>query len=309
MTLRLVICLLTAALLTQMAGAAHPDRTRDPQLSARECKMLLRPDRFADRSLGTRELLKLVREACSAAGLVFLTANDTETESVRFVSFLDTPGFDLYRRGYVLRRRQDALIERHGKCRPATKKYELTFKFRHPDPTMAIEHVTAPHSGFQGKESFEENLLVKETAIDRVYDRSGKVELKNKLGQKISDFSPIFPGLGKVGLSGSTEIVQVNDLEIEEYQRDLGTIELGTRATGKAVVSVWYRRGDTKPLIAEFSFKTKLQSRDRLHSLIHHTYRTSETLLRELQKVGKDWIAVGATKTGLVYQTSQPNQD
>ncbi|HNV70432.1 MAG TPA: hypothetical protein PKO06_12095 [Candidatus Ozemobacteraceae bacterium] len=309
MTLRLVIFLLMTGLLGQLAHAAGPAHQRDPQLSARECKMLLRPERFADRSAGVRELLKLVREACSISGLVFITANDTEAESVRFVSFLDTPKFDLYKRGYVLRHRQDALVDRYGKCRVATKKYELTFKFRHPEPTVAIEQDTTPHSGFQGKESFEENLLVKETVIDRVYDRSGKVELKNKLGKKISDFSPIFPGLGKVGLSGSEEIVRVNELEIEEYQRDLGTIELGTRATGKAVVSVWYRRGEAKPLIAEFSFKTRLLSRDRLHSLINHTYRTSETLLRELQKAGSTWIAVGTTKTGLVYQMSQPNQD
>ncbi len=305
--MRLAVCLM-ALFLAAPVWAGPPKPQRDPVLSARECKMLLKPERFADRSAGVAEIQKLVRAACDRAGLMF-TGTAGQEESIRLVSFLDTAAFSIYRQGYVLRFRQDAEPDRDGNVHRSSKRYELTFKFRHPDPTVAIEHDTTAHSGFQSSESFEENLLVKEASIDRVYERSGKVEMKTKVGDKLSFYSTIFPGLARLGIPGSESIVRVHDIEVVEYQREIGVIELGMSARAKAVVSVWYRQGETKPLIAEFSFKTKLRSKDRLHSLINHTYRSSEALLRELQSAGKDWIAAGATKTGLIYQTNVPNHD
>lgn len=302
------IVLLLGVALSPLWARGHENQ-KDPVLSARECKMLLKSERFADRQTGAAELLKLVKSACVQTGLPFTPSGLFNEESVRLISFLDTAKFDLYRQGYVLRRRQDAELGRSQQVRPTRKKFELTFKFRHPEPTVAIEHSTQAHNGFQSKESFEENLLVKESTIDRVYDRSTKVELKMYPGENLGGFAQVFPDLLRLGIVAAAPIVRVNDIEVVEFQRELGTIDLGMNVKAKAVVSVWYRGQETKPLIAEFSFKSKLVSRDRLNSLINHTRRRSDDLLRELQKAGAAWIAVGATKTGLIYQSTSGHQD
>jgi hypothetical protein len=58
-------------------------------------------------------------------------------------------------------------------------------------------------------------------------------------------------------------------------------------------------RGDHRPLVGEFAFQVKFKKRDELGS---KSVKRSEQFFVSLQLAAKDWVLLGATKTGVVYQ-------
>ena len=69
--------------------------------------------------------------------------------------------------------------------------------------------------------------------------------------------------------------------------------------SAKANVALWRARGDHRPLIGEFAFQFKFRRREDLRE---RALRRGDGFFRSLQYAAKDWIALGATKTGVVYR-------
>jgi hypothetical protein len=63
-------------------------------------------------------------------------------------------------------------------------------------------------------------------------------------------------------------------------------------------VALWRARGDHRPLIGEFAFQIKFKKREDLKV---EAMERAEAFFLDLQAAAKDWIALGATKTGVVY--------
>jgi hypothetical protein len=64
-------------------------------------------------------------------------------------------------------------------------------------------------------------------------------------------------------------------------------------------VSLWRTRGEHRPLIGEFAYQVRFQ--DRKEMVLTAMQRAEEFFL-SLQHAAKDWIALDATKTGVVYR-------
>ena len=91
----------------------------------------------------------------------------------------------------------------------------------------------------------------------------------------------------------------VGDTIVEEVLQDIGVLDFGDGLSAKANVALWRARGDHRPLIGEFAFQIKFKKRDDLRE---DAMRRAEGFFLALQYAAKDWIALGATKTGVVYR-------
>src|SRR5262249_10601603 len=95
------------------------------------------------------------------------------------------------------------------------------------------------------------------------------------------------------------KILLVSDTIIEEVLQDIGMLDIGRGTRAKANVSLWRTRGEHRPLIGEFSFQVKFKDRDELDL---DAMKRLEAFFRALQYAAQDWIALDATKTGIVYR-------
>ena len=67
----------------------------------------------------------------------------------------------------------------------------------------------------------------------------------------------------------------------------------------KANVALWRARGDHRPLIGEFAFQFRFNRREELAQA---AIKKAKAFFVALQRSAEDWIALGATKTGVVYR-------
>jgi len=115
----------------------------------------------------------------------------------------------------------------------------------------------------------------------------------------LSALAELFPALANLRESGNRKIVLVNQTIVEEVLQDLGLLHFGQGVTTKSNVALWRQRGDHKQLVGEFSFECKFKRRDELH---HKAMERCKKFFVGLQEIGRDWISLGATKTGVVYR-------
>ena len=69
--------------------------------------------------------------------------------------------------------------------------------------------------------------------------------------------------------------------------------------TCKTNVSIWRTRGEHRPLIGEFAFQVRFKDRNELGS---ESLRRMEAFFLGLQYSAEKYIALNATKTGMVYR-------
>ena len=67
----------------------------------------------------------------------------------------------------------------------------------------------------------------------------------------------------------------------------------------KTNVGLWRTRGEHRPLIGEFSFQIRFEDRK---DLALDALKRAEAFFLALQFAAQDWIALNATKTGIVYR-------
>jgi hypothetical protein len=76
-------------------------------------------------------------------------------------------------------------------------------------------------------------------------------------------------------------------------------LDFGKGVTAKSNAALWRQRGDHKQLIGEFSFESKFKRRDELHD---KALERCKRFFITLQEICADWVALGTTKTGIVYR-------
>jgi hypothetical protein len=64
-------------------------------------------------------------------------------------------------------------------------------------------------------------------------------------------------------------------------------------------VGLWRTRGDHRPLIGELAFQIRFKDRKQLNL---EAMKRAEAFFIALQYAAQDWIALKATKTGVLYQ-------
>jgi hypothetical protein len=109
----------------------------------------------------------------------------------------------------------------------------------------------------------------------------------------------ILPALSSMKRDPGEKVALVGDTIVEEVLQDIATLDFGSGITAGANVALWRSRGEHRPLIGEFAFQIKFKRREDLNE---QALQRAEAFFIGLQDAAKDWIALGATKTGVVYR-------
>lgn len=263
------------------------------------CKLILKPNRFTSRksffSFG-----KVLQRAGIKHGVSFSSKGySDEPVKIREVVFIDTPDFSLYNNAFILRRR---IVYQDGF---PIGDPEIVFKFRHPDIQKAAEMDVRPNIRGDHRVKFKCQILP-------LKDELGGIRLlfshnvqfpRSNVGHidvySMEAIGKIFPVLESLRKESQEDIQLVNNAIIEEVLQDIGELDFGNGKVAKVDVGIWRTRGEHQPLIAECAFKFRFKDRADLNK---EALKRFEAFFIDLQFEAKDWIALGTTKTGVVYR-------
>ena len=283
----------------------YADGTPLHEIRYLECKLILRPNHFTSRQ-SLFDFTKVIRRPAAEHEIDFSTKGFVDAPlQIREVLFMDTPANRLYNNAFILRRR---ILYEEGF---PTADPEIVFKFRHPDLQQAAELDVRPQivGDYLIKFKAEALPLKHELGGTRLlFSHNVQFPLSHVLennlqgkGDPISMASMmrVFPPLQGVKASSGEKLELVSDTIVEEVLQDLGILDFGEGMSAKANVALWRVRGDHRPLIGEFAFEVKFKRREDLKE---RAMARAQAFFVALQLAAKDWIDLGATKTGVVYR-------
>jgi hypothetical protein len=263
----------------------------------REYKLLLKPERFADEE-GFHKFYKHAHHVAKQLDIQFEKSEKHESH-VREVVFYDTPRFKLYNEGFILRKRT---FFKHGHPEP---NFELTIRFRHPDATVAASVDMRPLLPCIHTIKFKEEVLQLSDALGgmrTLYANGCELDTPNViLTQRFEIISQVFPALQRARTANpKATLTLVNDVVVDETLVHLGELHFGGKTSCKASVAVWRNRATGRDMIAEFGYQLKFEGLPSLH---RKPRELSEKLFKAIQLEASDSVALGTTKTALVYGT------
>jgi hypothetical protein len=276
----------------------YEDGTPLHEVQYLECKVTLKADSFTSPK-GFYDYAKLVQRV-AAENDVKCTDDGAEARPrVREVMFLDTAKFHLYNNAFILRRR---VPYRDGF---PVDEPEIIIKFRHPEGRLAAETDVRPKKiGAYDVKFKAEALPLKDRLGGYRMLFSHNVEFGLSQAPEgdrtsVTTLTEIFPCLKPILNAGDRRIDLVNHTIVEEVLQDMGTLSFGGGAAAKFNVAIWRERGMHRPLVGEFAFQLKFKKREELH---RKALDRAKRFFVDLQLRGADWVSLGTTKTGIVYQ-------
>ena len=264
-----------------------------------ECKIILRPNHFTSRK-SFFDFAKVMRRPAKEAGVDFsVNGFADEPLQIREVLFLDTPDFRLYNHAFILRRR---IPYRDGF---PIGDPEIVFKFRHPDIQKAAEVDVRPNIRGDFTVKFKAEVLPLKDRLGGMrllYSHNvqfGLSALEEGEHESLDTIVHMLPALRSIKRAPGEKVDLVGDTIVEEILQDIGILDFGAGISAVPNVALWRSRGGHRPLIGEFAFQIKFKHREDLND---QALRRGEAFFLALQDAAKDWIALGATKTGVVYR-------
>lgn len=263
-----------------------------------ECKLILRPNHFTSRQ-SLWDFTKVMKKPAAAHDVKFSTDEFIDSPlQIREVLFMDTADFRFYNNAFILRRRI-AYEDGFPIGEP-----EIVFKFRHPDMQVAAETDVRPQIFGDYRIKFKcEALPLKNElgGIRLLFSHNVEFPLSHVHESDPTSFDTltrVFPVLARLKKHKGEHVELVGETIVEEVLQDVGIIDFGEGMSAKCNVALWRARGDHRPLIGEFAFQVKFKKREDLRD---EAMKRAEAFFLDLQYAAKDWIALGATKTGVVY--------
>ena len=265
------------------------------------CKMMLRPNHFVSRE-SLFSFGKVLQGPAKACGVGFSSKGfHASPLRIREVLFVDTPDFRLYNNAFILRRR---IPYKDGF---PVGDPEIVFKFRNTDIQAAAETDVRPQILGEHRVKFKSQALpLKERlgGIRMLYSHNvqfprSATGLTSRNFLEMDTLVDIFPVLARIRREPGERIELVNNSIIEEVLQDIGVLDFGQGVTAKTDVAIWRTRGEHRPLIGEFAFQIRFKDRKELAL---EAMQRAEAFFVALQYAAADYIALKATKTGIVYQ-------
>jgi len=264
-----------------------------------ECKVILRPNHFMSRQ-SFFDFAKVMRRPAQAAGVDFsMDGFAQQPLQIREVLFVDTADFRLYNNAFILRRRIP-----YQEGFPIGDP-EIVFKFRHPDMQTAAEVDVRPNIAGDYRIKFKvEALPLKDQlgGIRMLFSHNVEFGLSGMHQQdktSLDTLVDVLPALASLKRSPGERVELVGDMIVEEVLQDIGRLDFGAGIAAVSNVALWRARGDHRPLIGEFAFQIKFKRREDLNE---QALQRAEAFFLGLQDAARDWLALGATKTGVVYR-------
>jgi len=264
-----------------------------------ECKIILRPNHFTSRR-SFLDFAKVIRRPAEEAGVGFSIQGFADSPlQIREVLFMDTADFRLYNNAFILRRR---IPYREGF---PVGDPEIVFKFRHPDIQKTAETDVRPQIQGDFRIKFKAELLPLKDRLGGIrilFSHNvefGLSALEEGDPSSLESIVNMLPALASLKRSRGEKVNLVGGTIVEEILQDLGILDFGSGVTAVANVALWRSRGEHRPLIGEFAYQLKFKRREDLNDDV---LRRAEAFFLGVQDAARDWIALGATKTGVVYR-------
>ena len=268
--------------------------------------MLLNPSKFSDPKTACLLLWQEISFAAEKAKVTAKVSDNIKIKKARFICFYDTPTHEMYKLGYMLRRRQETPFADENE-----PEYELAFKFRSGAILESAAKYMTPVPPLKGETKLEEDVSLTREKLKSIFSHSGEVEIETTMPLQLRHLADIFPGVADLALPLTTNMEIVNNMKICEIRLIPGKLKFGG-VSAKVVISLWYR-GDTSvsvdsvtnkpiPWIAEVSFayditQTGFRAKSRRLALKEHSDLFAQILKDQLRA----WISDGDSKTAKVY--------
>jgi hypothetical protein len=271
----------------------YEDGTPLHEVQYLECKVILKAEGFTSPK-GFYDYAKLVRRVAAENDVECTDQGAEARPRIREVIFFDTAKFRLYNNAFILRRRvpyKDGF---------PVAEAEIVIKFRHPEGQRAAEMDVRPKAvGAYDVKFKAEALPLKDRLGGYRLLFSHNVEFGLSQTPKGASLTQVFPCLRPI-LGAKDRLVDfVNHTIVEEVLQNLGTLDFGGGVAAKFNVSIWRERGMHRPLVGEFAFQLKFNKREELGPM---ALDRAQRFFVNLQLGGADWVSLGTTKTGVVYQ-------
>ena len=270
-----------------------------PDFNYLACKLILKPNRLISRD-SMFQFVKVIKGPAAEHGVGLSMAGFIEEPiQIREVIFIDTDDFRLYNNSFILRRRvlyQDGF---------PTGDPEIVFKFRNADLQKTAETDVRPHISGDYRVKFKCQVLPLRDRLGGIrilYSNNVQFPRKNVTQSDVLSFDvlcQVFPVLESLKKQENERINLVNNAIVEEVLQDICMLDFGEGLIAKANIAIWRTRGEHRPLIGEFAFQFKVRDRRELDP---ETMKRAEAFFLSLQYSAKEWIALNATKTGVVYR-------
>ncbi len=280
-------------------GAAYADGAPLDRVQYLEAKLILKPDRFTSVQ-AFRDFGKIVQRTAKKLGVGFIADEKSGLRpEVREITFADTPDFRLYNNAFILRRRI-SYVDGFPVGDP-----EIVFKFRHPDEQAATAIDVRPKIAGTYRIKFKAEVLPLKDEVGGyriLYSHNcqfGMSQMHDADKSSMHTLTKVFPALAALKKSDEEKVALVNGGIVEEVLLPLGQLDFGKGLVGKCDIGLWRTRGEHKSLVGEFAFQVKFPSKE---SVAEKQKKLAAQFYVTLQNDVQDWIALGVTKTGMVYR-------
>ena len=264
-----------------------------------EAKLILKPDPFTSVD-SFRDFGKLVQRVAKRSGVGFISDPETSRRpQIREITFGDTSDFRLYNHAFILRRRI-SYVDGFPVGDP-----EIVFKFRHTDEATAAAFDVRPTIAGKYRIKFKAEALPLKDRVGGyriLYSHNcqfGLSQMHEADQSSMATLVRVFPGLKAIAKSPDEHITLVNEGIVEEVLLPLGELDFGKGVAGKCDISLWRTRGEHKQLVGEFAFQLQFPRRE---DVARKQKRLATQFYMSLQQEVKDWLALGVTKTAMVYR-------
>src|SRR5271169_1768594 len=284
---------------TYTPGQSYADGTPMDSVTYLEAKLILKPDRFTSVQ-AFRDFGKLVEKTAKKVGVGFIPDAEAGLRpQIREITFADTDDFRLYNNAFILRRRI-AYVDGFPVGDP-----EIVFKFRHPDEKQATALDVRPNIAGKYRIKFKAEALPLKNEVGGyriLYSHNcqfGMSQMHDADKTSMATLVKVFPVLAAVRKSDDEKVTLVNGGIVEEVLLPLGQLDFGKGVVAKCDIGLWRTRGEHKSLVGEFAFQAKF---DRKEDVAEKPKKLCAQFYITLQQDVKDWLALGVTKTGMVYR-------
>jgi len=277
----------------------YADGTPLDRVTYLEAKLILKPDQFTSVQ-SFRDFGKIVRKTARSLGVGFIEdAAASQRPQIREIIFLDTPDFALYRNAFILRRRisyEDGF---------PVGDPEIVCKFRHPVEETAAALDMRPRIDGKHRIKFKAEALPLKDEIGGyriLYSHNcqfGLSQCHDGDRTAMSTLARVFPALTQLEGVDGERVKLVNEGIVEEVLLPLGTLDFGKGLLAKCDIGLWRTRGEHLPLVGEFAFQAKF---DRKESVAAKQKQLVASFYVALQRAVASWLALGVTKTAMVYR-------
>lgn len=282
-----------------VASTSYSDGTPLDRVSYLEAKLILKPDRFNSVE-SFRDFGRLVARTAKAVGVGFIPDRESGLRpQIREIVFFDTPDFRLYNSAFILRRRV-SYVDGFPVGDP-----EMVFKFRHPDENAATEIDVRPKIAGTYRIKFKAEALPLKDEVGGfrlLYSHNcqfGASQMHDADKNSMATLGHVFPALAPLVKSATEKVSLVNEGIVEEVLLPLGQLDFGKGMVGKCDIGLWRTRGEHKSLVGEFAFQVKFADKA---TVAEKPKKLAAQFYITLQQDVQDWLAMGVTKTGMVYR-------